>query len=92
MQESEVGRNLYRKSHFDYKVGEQCNRYYTYDSYNKSRMYGIPTPHDNHGRHVKKTLKWLHDDLSEKRTPIVSKRVDDFRERTQPQLGKVHDP
>ena len=28
----------------------------------------------------------------EKTTKIVSKRVDDFRERTQPQLGKVHDP
>ena len=23
---------------------------------------------------------------------MVSKRLDDFRERTQPQLGKVHDP
>ena len=28
----------------------------------------------------------------EKTTKIVSKRVDDFRERTQPQLGQVHDP
>lgn len=28
----------------------------------------------------------------EKATKIVSKRVDDFRERTQPQLGQVHDP
>ena len=28
----------------------------------------------------------------EKASHIVSKRVDDFRERTQPQLGKVHDP
>ena len=30
--------------------------------------------------------------LSAKKTAIVSKRVDEFRERTQPQLGKVHDP
>ena len=29
---------------------------------------------------------------SSKKTPIVTKRVDDFRERTQPQLGQVHDP
>jgi len=28
----------------------------------------------------------------EKGATIVSKRVDDFRERSQPQLGKVHDP
>ena len=31
-------------------------------------------------------------DHSEKSSHIVSKRVDDLRERTQPQLGKVHDP
>ncbi|PIK52537.1 putative EF-hand domain-containing family member B [Apostichopus japonicus] len=28
----------------------------------------------------------------DKGTKVVSKRVDDFRERTQPQLGTVHDP
>lgn len=27
-----------------------------------------------------------------KKAHVVSKRLDDFRERTQPQLGKVHDP
>ena len=27
-----------------------------------------------------------------KSAPIVSQRVDNFRERTQPQIGKVHDP
>ncbi len=30
--------------------------------------------------------------LSAKKAPVISKRLDDFRERTQPQLGKVHDP
>lgn len=34
-------------------------------------------------------LKKIHRD---KGTKVVSKRVDDFRERTQPQLGTVHDP
>ena len=29
---------------------------------------------------------------SDKGTKVVAKRVDDFRERTQPQLGQVHDP
>ena len=29
---------------------------------------------------------------SAKKAPIVSKCLDDFRERTQPQLGQVHDP
>ena len=37
--------------------------------------------------------KWMWFNYNrEKATKIVSKRVDDFRERTQPQLGKVHDP
>ena len=27
-----------------------------------------------------------------KKAHVVSKRLDDFRERIQPQLGKVHDP
>ncbi len=44
------------------------------------------------GKHVAKSLRWLHDAMADKAAPIVSKRVDDFRERTQPQLGKVHDP
>ncbi len=55
-------------------------------------MFGIPNPHHNDGRQVRQTLRWLHDTLAEKATPVVSKRVDAFRERTQPQLGKVHDP
>ena len=44
------------------------------------------------GKNANKSLRWLHDTLANKRAPIVSKRVDEFRERTQPQLGKVHDP
>ena len=53
---------------------------------------GVPTPHDNAGKQVKRTLHWIHDERCEKAAPIISKRVDDFRERTQPQLGQVHDP
>ena len=64
--ESETGRELYRKTHFDYLVGEQCNRNYTTPSYNRTDKFGIPTPHDNAGKHVKRTLKWLHDTQSEK--------------------------
>ena len=35
------------------------------------------------------TLKFF---CRSKSAPIVSQRVDSFRERTQPQIGKVHDP
>ena len=44
------------------------------------------------GLHLKKTLKWMTEAQQEKATKIVSKRVDEFRERTQEQLGQVHDP
>ena len=60
--------------------------------YRAHAQFGIPTPHANDGRHVRKTMKWLTDEQADKATPIVAKRLDDFRERTQPQLGRVHDP
>jgi hypothetical protein len=44
------------------------------------------------GAHLKKTMKWLHEAEQERATKIVSKRVDEFRERHQEQLGQVHDP
>ena len=90
--ESEEGRDLYRQTHADFLVGEQHTRNYKQPNYNKEDRFGIPTPHDNAGKEVKKTMYWLTDARSERAAPIVSKRVDDFRERTQPQLGKVHDP
>ena len=74
------------------RVGEQCNRNYLSSNFQRHAMFGIPNPHHNDGRQVRQTLRWLHDTLAEKATPVVSKRVDAFRERTQPQLGKVHDP
>ena len=92
MDEGEMGRELYRKTHFDFKEGEQSNRGYVNPNYDQDSKFGIPTPHENDGRHVRSTLKWLHDTRCERMTPVVAKRVDDFRERTQPQLGQVHDP
>ena len=35
---------------------------------------------------------FAHSSHRDKGTKVVAKRVDDFRERTQPQLGQVHDP
>ena len=90
--EGEVGRNLYRLSHKDFWVGEQKQRNYTLGSYKRFDNFGVPTPHDNEGNPTYKSLKWVTELLGEKAAPIVSKRVDEFRERTQPQLGKVHDP
>lgn len=90
--ESAVGHELYRKSHTDFDVGERHNRNYTAPPYDGNSKFGIPTPHDNNGLMVKTTMKWQHETQQEKASKIVSKRVDDFRERSQPQLGQVHDP
>ncbi|XP_060065621.1 EF-hand domain-containing family member B-like [Ylistrum balloti] len=90
--ESAVGHELYRDTHSDYDVGEQHHRNYTSTGFNEKSKFGIPTPHSNDGRKVRQTLRWMSQAQQEKATKIVSKRVDDFRERTQPQLGTVHDP
>lgn len=90
--ENQVGHELYVRSHDDFNVGEQLHRSYTSPNFNSYSKFGIPTPHDNTGKHVKKTMKWLHEAEQERATKIVSKRVDEFRERNQEQLGQVHDP
>ena len=92
MEEGERGRDLYRVTHFNFREGEQKSRRYESPNFNQASKFGLPTPHENDGRHVRNTLKWVHSAKSEAATPIVSKRVDEFRERNQPQLGKVHDP
>lgn len=91
-QESAMGHELYRDTHSDYDVGEQHRRNYTSEGFNARSKFGIPTPHSNDGRKVRQTLRWMSQAQQERATKIVSKRVDDFRERTQPQLGTVHDP
>ncbi|KAL3855117.1 hypothetical protein ACJMK2_014346 [Sinanodonta woodiana] len=90
--ETQEGHELYVRSHKDFNVGEQMHRSYTSPNFSFNSKFGTPTPHDNTGLHTKKTLKWVHETQQEKSTKIVSKRVDDFREKSQSQLGQVHDP
>lgn len=105
--EDREGHDLYKKTHNDYFVGEQINRNYcgNWNQDNK-RIFGIQTPHDNDGRQVSCSLRWPNPDIGEcadrfgtrvpgakkGKTKLVSDRLDAFRERTQPVLGKVHDP
>lgn len=91
-EEAKVGHPMYVLTHNDYDVGEKVCRSYKQPSYSPDSRFGIPTEHFNDGRNVRKTLKWLQETRQEKATPLVSLRLDKFRERTQPQLGKVHDP
>ncbi|XP_011244653.1 EF-hand domain-containing family member B isoform X2 [Mus musculus] len=73
-------------------TGEAKNRKYNPASFHRFNLYGIPTPHFNDGRTMAKALHWLHELQMERGAKIVSKRVDDFKEKFQHKLGKVLDP
>ncbi|XP_006635882.2 EF-hand domain-containing family member B [Lepisosteus oculatus] len=90
--ELQEGHHLYIRSHNAYFVGEPVNRKYDWTKYSKSSRFGIATPHYNDGRNVAKSLQWLHHLQMERGAKLVTKQSDDFRERTQPQIGKVNDP
>ncbi|OPJ82009.1 EF-hand domain-containing family member B [Patagioenas fasciata monilis] len=90
--EAREGHDLYIVSHDDYYAGEAINRKYDSPNFSKSFLYGIETPHFDDGRNVSKCLNWLCDLQSKRAAQIISKRSDDFKEKFQPQLGKVLDP
>ncbi|KAM9308164.1 EF-hand domain-containing family member B [Gastrophryne carolinensis] len=91
-EEARKGHELYVVTHNDYDVGEVRDRKYDWTKCKKHRRFGVETPHFNDGRNVSRSLKWLQEMKMKESANIVSKRVDDFRERTQHQLGKVLDP
>lgn len=104
--EDREGHDLYKKTHNDYFVGEQIDRNYLGKWQTSDTVFGVETPHENDGRRVCQTLKWPNPEIGQSSdrfgstkwaskagaTKLVSGRVDAFRERTQPQLGRVHDP
>ncbi|KAK2501878.1 hypothetical protein MC885_014311 [Smutsia gigantea] len=72
--------------------GEAKNRKYNPSSFHRFKLYGVPTPHFNDGRTMAKTLYWLHELQMKRGAKVVSKRVDDFKEKFQHKLGRVLDP
>ncbi|XP_059364811.1 EF-hand domain-containing family member B-like [Carassius carassius] len=90
--EADEGHQLYVRSHGSYFVGERVDRKYNCSHYGRDRRFGVPTPHYNDGRTISRSLQWPSDSLMHNSAKLVSKRCDDFREKTQPQAGKVHDP
>ncbi|XP_005099769.1 EF-hand domain-containing family member B [Aplysia californica] len=90
--EAHEGHEIYVKSHADYYPLERVCRSYTSPNFHPQKCYGLPTPHCNDGKRTKETLTWIHETQGDKAAKIVSKRLDDFREKSQPQLGQVHDP
>ncbi|XP_030743523.1 EF-hand domain-containing family member B [Echinops telfairi] len=61
LNDGKEGHELYVVSHNDYYVGEAKNRKYNPSSFHRFNLYGVPTPHFNDGRHMAKTLYWLHE-------------------------------
>jgi len=90
--EAHEGHQFYVKSHTDLYPLERVNRNYTSENFSAEKVMGLPTPHSNDGKHTKETLTWLHETRGDKAAKIISKRLDDFREKSQPQIGTVHDP
>ncbi|PVD37746.1 hypothetical protein C0Q70_00347 [Pomacea canaliculata] len=91
-QESEVGHDMYVFSHKDYHTGEHVNRSYYVPQYNSSAKFGKPTPHENDGRKTWQSMKWACETDKDVAAHIISKRLDDFREKTQSQIGQGLDP
>jgi hypothetical protein len=85
------GHDLYVKSHNSYYVCEHQNRKYDHN-FEPKDLRGKPSPHDNTGKTIKRSMDWVTDTMAKTATPMVNKRVDDFRERSQHQIGQVHDP
>ncbi|CAL1536314.1 unnamed protein product [Lymnaea stagnalis] len=90
--EATEGHDLYVKSHADYYPRERVNRSYSSPNFHPQKRYGLPTPHCNDGKKAKETLMWLQETQADKATKFVNKRLEDFKEKFQPQLGKVLDP
>nr|XP_003480054.1 EF-hand domain-containing family member B [Cavia porcellus] len=86
------GHDLYVISHNDYYAGEAKNRKYNPKSFHRFDLFGVPTPHCNDGKNMAKSLHWLHELQMKRGAKIVSKRVDDFKEKFQHKLGRVLDP
>lgn len=90
--EAAEAHNMYVYSHKDYNPSEQVTRKYPSGHYSKDTQFGHPTPHDNAGSMTYKSLKWVHELQSEKAAKIINKRLDDWREKYQDQLGQPRDP
>ncbi|KAL2084433.1 hypothetical protein ACEWY4_019951 [Coilia grayii] len=86
------GHQYYVRSHNAYFVGEHVDRSYNWTHCGRDTRFGVATPHHNDGRNVSRALHWPCDKQKNHSALILSKQCDDFRERTQPQIGKVHDP
>ncbi|KAJ3415676.1 2-hexaprenyl-6-methoxy-1,4-benzoquinone methyltransferase [Chytridiales sp. JEL 0842] len=91
--ESENAKDVRRQyiiSHNSYEPGEQRKHYGDNFVAPEPRLEG--DCQDSTGRRTKEVLYWTEEHIKETQTKLSSKRLEDWRERRQPQIGKVHDP
>ncbi|KAI9352459.1 hypothetical protein DFJ73DRAFT_795572 [Zopfochytrium polystomum] len=83
-------RRQYIVSHGSYAPGERRQHYGP--SFVPPPHRVLPDSHDNNGRRVREALVWAEERARERETKLVSKRLADWRERRQNEIGTVHDP
>ncbi|KAJ3282947.1 hypothetical protein BCR33DRAFT_847840 [Rhizoclosmatium globosum] len=82
-------RKQYLVSHWSYGPGEIRTHY---GDFKVPDHKLLPDNHDNNGLRVKEALYWTEESFKARETKLSSKRLAEFRRRTQPEIGKVHDP
>ncbi|KAJ3333779.1 hypothetical protein HDU76_003593 [Blyttiomyces sp. JEL0837] len=90
-QDDDKVRRQYIISHGSYRPGERRQHYgpnFVAPSHEVSKR----DKHDNDGKRTKEVMYWHEEIVKELQTKVVSKRLADWRERRQPEIGKVHDP
>eukprot|EP00842_Homolaphlyctis_polyrhiza_P003990 jgi/Hompol1/4592/HPOL_003748-RA len=82
----------YVLSHGSYKPGERRMHYGPDWQVPNNDQSGVKHRLDNDGNRVRDSMYWEEERLQELCSKLISSRLADFRERRQPEIGKVHDP
>ncbi|XP_076269380.1 EF-hand domain-containing family member B-like [Rhynchophorus ferrugineus] len=88
LRESQVGHEMYKKTHNNYNPSERIDRGYFQPPYDPNKCYGEKTKYDPRGIWVKCACDWF------KKEPLVHglKIQADYLNRSRSQLGKVLAP
>nr|XP_023011847.1 EF-hand domain-containing family member B-like [Leptinotarsa decemlineata] len=88
LQESQVGHELYKKTHNDYNPSEQVERGYKSPPFQKEKCFGISSKYDYRGIWVRCACDWHI------KEPVMhaSKIQADYLDRVRPQIGKILAP
>ncbi|KAI9207715.1 uncharacterized protein BJ171DRAFT_472552 [Polychytrium aggregatum] len=90
--EGDIAKRQYIISHWSYGPGEQRSHFRPPCEVPRNMALGLKIEHDNEGKYMKEALFWNEEHQKSVATKLVPTRLSKFRERTQPVIGKVHDP